>query len=103
MCASYQEAIVSALKKKAKVAMNLVKDDLPLVVGGGVACNSRLRMIFQQNFSQVHFVAPKFCTDNGAMIAHYGLLIKDQAISFPECLNLDAKSRFIDKKDFISR
>ncbi len=97
-CASYQEAIISALLLKLKRAEEKVGKKLPLVVGGGVACNSGLRKKLQDNHHDVHFVPPRFCTDNGAMIANYALRHCEDATAFPECLSLDAKNRFLDKK-----
>ena len=35
------------------------------------------------------------------MIANYGLRTFDQAIAYPDHLTLDAKGRFIEKKDFL--
>ena len=96
VCASYQEAIVQAILSKTKEAIALSSDPhIPLVLGGGVACNSRLREVLKEKFSQVKCVAPQFCTDNGAMIANYASRTFDYRISFPESLTLDAKSRFI--------
>lgn len=95
ICASYQHAIVSALELKLRYALKQA-GKMPIVVGGGVACNSYLRSILKEKY-EVHFVPPKFCTDNGAMIANYALLIKDQAIAFPECLGLDARGKIIAK------
>ena len=98
ICASYQEAITRALVKKAKIALEKLELKLPIVVGGGVACNSRLRQSFQEHFNRVHFVAPQFCTDNAAMVANYALLNHDRFIPYPQCLALDSKSRFISKE-----
>jgi N6-L-threonylcarbamoyladenine synthase len=101
VCASYQYAIVEALSRKLKAAQQIAHAkcgfDLPIVVGGGVACNSALRKTLSANFSSVHFVAPKFCTDNGAMIAHYAFRTYHQALPFPDCLLLDAKGQFVSK------
>ena len=103
VCASYQFAIVQALSKKLQAALNIAfKEfgyDLPIVVGGGVACNSALRKTLNSDFTNVHFVAPKYCTDNGAMIAHYALRTYHQAISFPDCLLLDARGQFVSKAE----
>lgn len=98
VCASYQHAIVSALLKKCKKAHSIIGiKNIPIVVGGGVACNSYLRKLFNKEFNDVHFVAPKFCTDNGAMIANYALRTFNDAISFPACLGIDARGNFIAK------
>jgi len=95
ICASYQSAVVKALIMKLKTA--LANKNLPIVVGGGVACNSKLRSEIKKNFKQSHFVEPRFCTDNAAMIANYAIRTFTEQIAFPECLLLDAQSRFIDK------
>lgn len=101
VCASYQYAIVEALSRKLQVALDIAFKhtgyDLPIVVGGGVACNSALRNTLNKKFSNVHFVAPKYCTDNGAMIAHYALRTYHQALPFPDCLLLDARGQFVSK------
>ena len=102
VCASYQECIVAALSLKLGYAVKIAKEKyslshLPIVVGGGVACNSALRERLQKDCKSIYFVKPSFCTDNGAMIANYGLRRADEAITFPECLELDAKERFLDK------
>lgn len=106
ICASYQKAIVEALALKLKYAFKTVKEKysinkLPLVVGGGVACNSAIREKLQSKYQDSFFVEPKYCTDNGAMIANYASRIADKAVAFPECLMTDARGRFIDKKDFL--
>jgi N6-L-threonylcarbamoyladenine synthase len=107
LCASYQEAIVEALKLKTKYAQKICHErfgkKLPIVMGGGVACNSRIRDMLKENYSEVSFVEPRFCTDNGAMIANYALRTFDKAIPFPDCLYLDAKGRFIDKKELMDK
>ena len=47
-----------------------------LAVGGGVACNTRLREKMTARAAKegatVYFPPPKFCTDNAAMIAGLG-------------------------------
>lgn len=98
VCASYQKSIVEALIIKGKKALEAFGEkNPPLVIGGGVACNSYLRKRFAQEFKNVHIVAPKFCTDNAAMIANYAYRNPQLAIAFPECLSLDAKGRHLDK------
>ncbi len=98
VCASYQHAIVMTLKDKMKEVMKLHQlHDLPIIVGGGVACNSYLRAEFTKSFRKSFFVAPKYCTDNAAMIAFWAALNPQAQISYPECLSLDAKSKMIEK------
>jgi N6-L-threonylcarbamoyladenine synthase len=102
ICASYQIAIVKALELKLRYAIKIAKekyqyDNLPIVVGGGVACNSGLRKFLQEKYSDVRFVKPMFCTDNGAMIANFALRNYADQYRFPDSLYLDAKGRFIKK------
>lgn len=96
VCASYQHAIVSALELKCSFANT---ENLPIVIGGGVACNSYLRSRFLKKFQKVHVVPPKYCTDNGTMIANYALLAKEKAVPFPDCLKLDSKGSIFSKGD----
>ncbi|MFT6630253.1 MAG: N6-L-threonylcarbamoyladenine synthase [Bacteriovoracaceae bacterium] len=106
VCASYQQAICSALLLKMKYAIKKAQSEykapkkFPIVIGGGVACNSLIRSAFKEKYPETKIVASKYCTDNGAMIANYGRIHLEQATPFPECLKLDAKGRFINKKDF---
>lgn len=71
-CASTQEAIALALcEKSIKAAVE--KKYQALVIGGGVAANSRLRELLTiacQN-AGIHLYLPKkqYCTDNAVMIA----------------------------------
>lgn len=98
VCASYQAAIVKTLLEKTEEVRKLHNlSALPVVVGGGVACNSKLRSEFSTRFKSVHFVAPKYCTDNAAMIAHWALRNPSARVAFPECLELDARSRLVEK------
>ena len=41
-----------------------------LIVGGGVAANSRLRTLMQEEFKDISLILPplKYCTDNATMI-----------------------------------
>ncbi len=104
LCAGYQEAIVQTLRIKAeeiieKVLNLRVKNfETPIVIGGGVACNSRLKEIFQNNFKNVHVVKPIYCTDNAGMVANWAARVPELSVPFPECLSLDARSRFVEKK-----
>lgn len=105
VCAGYQKAIVDALVLKLKFAYEIAvqknnNKNLPLVVGGGVACNSGLRQKLQSTKYNVHFVEPRFCTDNGAMVANLALLDQASWVNYPECLKIDASSRFIEKGDY---
>jgi N6-L-threonylcarbamoyladenine synthase len=104
LCASYQFAIIDALRLKSTFARDVATKKfgkiLPLVIGGGVACNSHLREVMKKEHEKVHIVAPKYCTDNGGMIANYALrTMNEKAIAYPECLMIDAFGRFLSKED----
>ncbi|MBE7463206.1 MAG: tRNA (adenosine(37)-N6)-threonylcarbamoyltransferase complex transferase subunit TsaD [Planctomycetes bacterium] len=74
MAASFQEAACEILVEKTLSACARLKLDAA-AVGGGVACNKRLREIFQtraeaaQPKLRVFFPPPALCTDNAAMTA----------------------------------
>ena len=103
ICAGYQRCIIDALKLKTRYALKKAREltglqDIGFVVGGGVAANSKLRETLKNSYQNVQFVSPKFCTDNGAMIANQGLRSFEKSlIEFPKCLEVDARGRFIDK------
>lgn len=103
LCASYQEAIVQTLRIKTQeiiekvLGLNMKNFSSPIVLGGGVACNSRLRTVMHEAFKNVHIVAPTYCTDNAAMIANWAAKVPELRIHFPDCLTLDARSRFVEK------
>lgn len=98
VCASYQYAIARTLSEKLQEVRQLHRlEALPIVVGGGVACNSGLRAMLSKRYPDVRFVAPKFCTDNAAMIAHWAALVPEAQVAFPDCLGMDAHSRAVEK------
>lgn len=104
LCASYQEAIVQTLRIKAVEIIEKILGEkpklftTPIVIGGGGACNSCLREVMQSTFKNVHIVKPLYCTDNAGMIANWAARVPDLAVHFPACLELDAQSRFLEKK-----
>lgn len=104
VCASYQDAIVRAIVLKTRYALQAAKEkcgkQVRLVVGGGVACNSGLRTGLTEKYPGTVFVEPRFCTDNGAMVANLALRNAGKAVPFPQCLSVDARGRYIEKKDF---
>jgi N6-L-threonylcarbamoyladenine synthase len=71
LVASYQEAIVHTLVVQTRKAAGRLHPASILLVGG-VACNSRLRSAFKQEFECVYYPAPVLTTDNAAMIAAAG-------------------------------
>lgn len=75
ICASFQDAVVEVLVEKTIHAA--LKHGLKnIVIGGGVASNTRLRQAMEQrcNKEQLEFFTPEpvFCTDNAAMIGLAG-------------------------------
>ncbi len=68
VCASFQEAVVDTLVEKTLAAARAFRAR-DIVIGGGVAANSRLRSAFAERGASVLFPPPSLCTDNGAMIA----------------------------------
>jgi N6-L-threonylcarbamoyladenine synthase len=75
LCASFQEAVCDSLVTKALRAAK-ARGLRRVVIGGGVAANSRLRSMMQERGTkeglEVHVPAIRLCTDNGAMIALAG-------------------------------
>ncbi|HXH74408.1 MAG TPA: tRNA (adenosine(37)-N6)-threonylcarbamoyltransferase complex transferase subunit TsaD [Bacteriovoracaceae bacterium] len=104
LCASYQEAIVQTLRIKTEEIIEKVLErklktfDVPIVIGGGVACNSRLKTVMEKHFKQVHVVKPLYSTDNAAMVANWAARVPELQVPYPECLSLDVRSRFVEKK-----
>ncbi len=75
VAASFEEAVVDTLTKQTLRAAREL--GLPrVVVGGGVACNRRLRQVLTERAAEdgvrVHFPSPAYCTDNAVMIAGLG-------------------------------
>ena len=78
VAASFQEAIVDVLLLKSLAACKATGID-SLVIAGGVAANSRLRVVAQERCAQagvrLRIPSPALCTDNGAMVAALGSLM----------------------------
>ena len=77
MTAGIESAICEVLVKKSVQAC-LQENISHLIIAGGVAANSRLRVMLEQqaNAKDIHIHLPELhhCTDNAAMIAHAGWL-----------------------------
>jgi N6-L-threonylcarbamoyladenine synthase len=91
VAASFQEAVADVLTRKAVDACRANGVD-QLVIGGGVAANSRLRALAQHRCDdagiKLRVPRPGLCTDNGAMVAALGseLLARDvppSSLDFP--------------------
>ena len=94
VCASFQEAVVDVLTAKAVRACRDVGVG-HLLIGGGVAANSRLRALAQERCDAAGIVLrvprPGLCTDNGAMVAALGDRLLDAGIA-ASALDLPADS-----------
>jgi len=77
VAASFQEAVVDVLVRKALDACAAHGVD-HLLIGGGVAANSRLRALAAERCAaagvRLRVPRPGLCTDNGAMVAALGAL-----------------------------
>jgi N6-L-threonylcarbamoyladenine synthase len=75
VAASFQEAVADVLTSKAVLACREQGVDT-LLIGGGVAANSRLRVMAAERCADAGITLrvprPKLCTDNGAMVAALG-------------------------------
>ena len=75
VAASFQEAVADVLSAKAVAACRDLGVDT-LILGGGVAANSRLRALTEQRCAdagvRLRVPRPGLCTDNGAMVAALG-------------------------------
>jgi N6-L-threonylcarbamoyladenine synthase len=94
VAASFQEAVADVLTRKAIAACraNGVHD---LVIGGGVAANSRLRALAADRCAaagvRLRVPRPGLCTDNGAMVAALGAELVSHGVP-PSALDFAADS-----------
>ena len=78
ICASFQNAICDIIEKKMKLAVKKIKNlgIKHIVTSGGVARNSAIRngldKIATSNGMKLIVAEPKYCSDNGVMIAFAG-------------------------------
>ncbi|MFQ5465169.1 MAG: tRNA (adenosine(37)-N6)-threonylcarbamoyltransferase complex transferase subunit TsaD [Thermodesulfobacteriota bacterium] len=75
VAASFQEAVVDVLVRKAEWALDQASTST-MVLAGGVACNSRLRAKMTDFASgrgvKLFIPPPRYCSDNAAMVAALG-------------------------------
>ena len=75
ICYAFQEAALDALVEKVIKACELMKVRR-VVIGGGVAANSRLRQKMRElaafSSMKIYFPELKYCMDNAAMIGYLG-------------------------------
>lgn len=92
VAASFQEAVVDVLTAKAiRAAKDSGIDHL--LIGGGVAANSRLRALAETRCADagvtLRVPRPKLCTDNGAMVAALGAHLYAAGV-IPSTLDISA-------------
>ena len=94
VAASFQEAVADVLTAKAVRAAR-EHGVGHMVIGGGVAANSRLRALAQERCDaagiRLRVPRPGLCTDNGAMVAALGAQLVAHGAT-PSALNLPADS-----------
>ncbi|HEY1916617.1 MAG TPA: tRNA (adenosine(37)-N6)-threonylcarbamoyltransferase complex transferase subunit TsaD [Streptosporangiaceae bacterium] len=94
VAASFQESVADVLTAKAVKACREHGVE-HLVVGGGVAANSRLRALAAQRCEaagiQLRVPRPGLCTDNGAMVAALGAELVARGVA-PSPLDIPADS-----------
>ena len=94
VAASFQEAVVDVLTSKAVRAAQ-ESGVQHLIIGGGVAANSRLRALAEQRCERagIELRIPRagLCTDNGAMVAALGAQLVAHGAT-PSALDLPADS-----------
>jgi N6-L-threonylcarbamoyladenine synthase len=94
VAASFQEAVADVLTRKAVQACRRY-DVGDLIIGGGVAANSRLRSLAAQRCAEagirLRVPRPGLCTDNGAMVAALGTELLSRGVP-PSSLDLPADS-----------
>jgi N6-L-threonylcarbamoyladenine synthase len=97
VAAAFQEAVVDVLTRKAVLACAESGVD-HLLVGGGVAANSRLRAVAAQRCAAagvtLRVPRPGLCTDNGAMVAALGAELVARGAA-PSPLDLPADSSML--------
>ncbi len=72
---AFEEAVVATLAIKCRRALEHTGLKT-LIIAGGVSANLHLREVLESNMAKVdgrlYYAKPRFCTDNGAMIAYAG-------------------------------
>jgi N6-L-threonylcarbamoyladenine synthase len=91
-CASFQAAVVDVLVRKSRRAL-LREGIRDLVVCGGVAANRGLRTAMaaaaEEDGFRIYVPAPRYCTDNAAMIAAEGTALLARGQRAPLELSVD--------------
>ena len=92
VAASFQEAVINTLISKSLLACKIKRVDR-LVIGGGVAANTRLRERLYSEAEKkglnTYFPHPKLCMDNAAMVAGLGYQLFKKGYKSGLDLNID--------------
>ena len=84
VAASFQEAVADVLTAKAVRACRAA-EVRQLVIGGGVAANSRLRQLAAERAEaaglRLRIPSRRLCTDNGAMVAALGAALAEAGVA----------------------
>jgi N6-L-threonylcarbamoyladenine synthase len=102
LAASFQEAAFKQLHDKTQLAIQLCKEKYPsittLVVSGGVASNQvlrgRLAKLCNDERFQLCYPNPRYCTDNGVMIAWAGLQKFNRGDFVKNIVELDVRAKW---------
>ena len=95
VCASFNLAVVDTLRRKVERALERLPAVRALVVAGGVAANALLReslgALMRQRGGVCLVPSPPLCTDNAAMVAYLGGLLRQEGLAHP--LDMEAIPR----------
>ncbi len=86
ICASFQEAVVSALYEKTKKALEQT-GYTQFALAGGVAANSRIREALHFDGVTSYYPPISLCTDNAAMIAAAAYQYDEEGYHSPMSIN----------------
>ncbi|MCP3978186.1 MAG: tRNA (adenosine(37)-N6)-threonylcarbamoyltransferase complex transferase subunit TsaD [bacterium] len=93
LAASFQKSVIRVLVKRT-LRISRRESVRSVLVTGGVACNGALRAAFEEAVSRedlsLYIPAPRYTTDNAAMIAAAGFLHLDRGAHAGLDLNADA-------------
>ena len=93
LCASFQQAVCHVLAAKTGAAIRQTGAER-LVVAGGVACNSGLRLAMKQlardYHIDLHIPHPSLCGDNAAMLAVPGNFYLENGLASSAALDVTA-------------